>query len=296
MRRTVILLMLATASTLVWQGPAAAQGTDDIEALVVVTGRAEVGADEELDTVVIFDGPATIEGTVREVVVALNGDVRVSGTVEGDAVALNGQVIVADGGRVGGDVVSRRSAAVEPGATVNGEVRRFDPEVFDAWFGVVTRLAWWLAVSLSALVLGLLLVWLAPRVVDATLSVSRTAAGPVIGWGLAALVAGPVAAVIMMVTLVGIPLGLYLLVALGVVSVLGYTTSAWLLGRLMVREPRSRALAFLAGLAVLRAIALVPFLAGLVWFLAAVFGTGALAVAAWRARAGGAVAAPTGVS
>lgn len=286
MRRTIVLLSLTTVAVVLWSGsPAAAQGTDDIDAVVVFTGRAEVGADEELETVVIFDGPAVIEGTVSGEVVAFNGDVRVTGSVDGEVVSLNGRVTVADGGRVGGDVVSQREAVVEPGATVGGEVRRFDPEVFDNWFGVVSRLAWWLAVSVSALVLGLLLAWLTPRLVDATSTASRTATGAVIGWGLAALIGGPIVAVVLMVTLVGIPLGLYLLVTLGVVSILGYTASAWLLGRLVVRQPRSAVLAFLAGLAVLRVLALVPFLGGLVWFGAAVFGTGALAVSAWRARA-----------
>ena len=34
----------------------------------------------------------------------------------------------------------------------------------------------------------------------------------------------------------------------------------------VVRQPRSAVLAFLAGLAVLRVLALVPFMGGLVWF------------------------------
>lgn len=284
MRRAMTVVSLVVAILLLGP-PAAAQGSDDVDAVVVVTGRVEVGADEGLDIVVILDGPATIAGTVREQVVAFNGDVRVTGTVEQDVVSLNGRVTVAEGGRVGGDVVSRRAAVVEPGSTVEGDVRRFDPDVFDAWFGVVTRVAWWLAVSVSALVLGLLLLWLAPRAGLATLVVARTAAAPAIGWGLLVLAGAPVAAVILMLTLVGIPLGLYLLATLAVISVLGYTTSAWIVGRSLVREPRGRALAFVAGLVLLRVVAIVPVLGGIVWFAAAVFGTGALAVAAWRARA-----------
>lgn len=287
MRRTMLLLSLGAAALVsCWTPPAAAEEADDVEAVVVVTGRADVRADEVRDIVVIFDGPATIEGTVREQVVAFNGDVRVSGAVEDDVVSFNGRVTVAEGGRVGGDVVSRQPAVIEPGATVGGEVGRFDADAFDASFGVVTRVAWWLAVSVSALALGLLLVWLAPGLVEATLAVARTATAAVVGWGLLVLIGGPVAAVVLMITLVGIPLGLYLLAALSVLSVLGYTVSAWLLGRVMVREPRGRIPAFLVGLAVLRVVALVPVLGGLVWFAAAVVGTGALAVAGWRARAG----------
>jgi uncharacterized membrane protein YedE/YeeE len=51
--------------------------------------------------------------------------------------------------------------------------------------------------------------------------------------------------------------------------------------------------AFLAGWAILRVVALIPILGGLVWFAAVVFGLGALAVAIWYARGPGRAAAPT---
>jgi hypothetical protein len=51
--------------------------------------------------------------------------------------------------------------------------------------------------------------------------------------------------------------------------------------------------AFLVGWGILRVVALVPILGGLVWFAAVVFGLGALTVAIWRARsASRAVAEP----
>ena len=48
----------------------------------------------------------------------------------------------------------------------------------------------------------------------------------------------------------------------------------------MTEVPRPR----LVGWAILRVVALIPILGGLVWFAAVVFGLGALAVAIWRAR------------
>ena len=45
-------------------------------------------------------------------------------------------------------------------------------------------------------------------------------------------------------------------------------------------------MAFLVGWAILRVVALIPILGGLVWFAAVVVGLGALAVAIWRARTG----------
>jgi hypothetical protein len=57
------------------------------------------------------------------------------------------------------------------------------------------------------------------------------------------------------------------------------------LGRLVVKEPTSRYLAFLAGWGALRVIALVPFLGGIAWLVGTVLGLGTLWVAA-RAPSG----------
>lgn len=61
-------------------------------------------------------------------------------------------------------------------------------------------------------------------------------------------------------------------------------TSAWTLGRAIVKPPRGRILAFLAGLAILRAVALVPILGVLVWLAAVVVGLGLLGAAIGAAR------------
>jgi hypothetical protein len=82
--------------------------------------------------------------------------------------------------------------------------------------------------------------------------------------------------------LVGIRLALALLAALGLLYALGYSASAWILGRSILRAPAARTVAFLVGWAILRFLALIPILSGLVWFAAVVFGLGALVVAVWR--------------
>jgi hypothetical protein len=94
----------------------------------------------------------------------------------------------------------------------------------------------------------------------------------------------PILAIIALVTVVGIPLGLGLLAALLLIYALGYSAAAWILGRSIIREPTSWVVAFLGGWAILRVVALVPILGGLVWFAAVAIGLGALALAIWRAR------------
>ena len=102
------------------------------------------------------------------------------------------------------------------------------------------------------LVVGLVLLWLlgrgAPRIVEA----AWTGIGPSIGWGLLAFFCLPILGILALVTIVGIPLGLGVLAALGLIFALGYAATAWIIGRRILREPTAWILAFLAGWGILR--------------------------------------------
>lgn len=275
---TFVLFALTAAA------PAArAQAEDEPDNIVVLTGRAEVREGETVDNVIIFDGPVVVEGTVRDALVAVNGDVLVSGTVREDVVAVDGRVVIADGGQVEGDVVSRHRPVVEGDGRFDGSWERWNPRAWSDAASVVGWLAVWLAFTVSSLILGLVLGLLAPRAAAAVDAAARDGLGPVILWGLVLLIGLPIVAVIAMVTLVGLPLGVGLLLALGLIDGIGFTAGAWILGR-RVASGASPILAFLAGWGILRAIALVPFLGWLVSLAAVVVGLGAIAVAGSRAR------------
>jgi hypothetical protein len=273
---TLVLLGLAT--------PAWAQDGRADEEFVVLSGRADVPEGEEVGDLVVFHGSSAVDGTVNGSLVAFDAPVTISGEVDGDVVVFNGRVELRDGANVTGDVVSRSEPAVAQGATIGGETERIQTNFNWDGFGWVGRLAWWLAVSVSTLVVGLVLLWLvgrgAPRIVDA----GRTGIGPSIGWGILAFFGLPILAIIALVTIVGIPLGLGVLAALGLIYAIGYSATAWIVGRRILREPTAWILAFLVGWGILRVLALVPILGGLVGFAAVVFGLGALAVVIWRAR------------
>jgi hypothetical protein len=289
--RRAMAVTVAVTGVLLAAGPAAAQDQADTDDLIVLTGQATVAEGESYDTVVIFDGPATIEGNVDHAVVAFNGPVTIAGTVAEEVVAFNGTITVQSGATVGGDLVSRTDPVVEEGAVVEGQIGRDPGRLFRDPFPFLGRLASWLAVSVSTLLLGVLLLGLAPRGADAVEAAWRTAVGPSVGWGLLLLIGLPILAVLAFITLVGIPFGVGLALALFLIYALGYTTGAWILGRALLKPPTSRFLAFLAGLAILRVVALVPILAGIVGTIATLMGLGAIAVALWRARQPATVAA-----
>ena len=280
-RRAALLGTILLVAFLAAAAPASAQADEKSDDQIVLTGRAEVRAGERVDTVVILDGQAVIDGSVDGSVVALNGDIRVTGTVDEAVVALRGRAIIESGARVGGDVVSSESPQVAPGATVDGETRTM--RVSFRALGWFFWAAWWVAVTLSLLLLGLLLLRLAPAAMTASLTVARNETGRAIGWGIAVAVGLPILSVAVLFTLLGIPLGLLGLVSLVLLCSLGYLVAALAIGRSLVKEPRSVYLSFLAGLVVLRLAGLVPVLGGLAAFLASALGLGALVVAGWRA-------------
>jgi hypothetical protein len=292
MRRFMIVGLLALLLITV-AAPAWAQDAQGPEAFVVLSGRADVPEGQTVGDLVVFHGSSTVDGTVEGSLTAFDAPVTISGRVNGDVVVFNGRVVLREGATVTGDVVSQQAPVVASGATIGGATRRVQTNVNWNGFGWVGRLAWWLAVSVSTLVVGLVLVWLLGRGAAWVLEAGRTQVGPAIGWGLLVFFGLPVLAVIALVTLIGLPLGLGLLAALGLLYALGYGASAWVLGRSLLRPPTAWVVAFLVGWAILRVVALVPILGGLVWFAAVVFGLGVLVVAIWQGRSA-ARAAPTG--
>ena len=278
-----LIRLLAMAGLMVLALPGSAWAQDDGSGAdeddqVVLTGRLLVETDRTVDTAVIFDGPATIAGTVRQDLFVMNGDTEISGTVDGDVVVFNGEVAVRSGAEIGGDLVTQGTPVVEEGATIRGSrgnvATRFDYDVG----GFAGRFVWWLGYTISVLILGLVLLAFAPHLDQAVAETIRARLGSSIGWGIALFFLLPIVAVLLLVTVVGIPLGLSLLFALALIYTIGYAVGTIGVGRLVMRSS-SRYVAFLVGGVILRALALIPVLGGLVWLLTSAWGLGLLAVA-----------------
>jgi hypothetical protein len=298
-------VILACALALVWVAATAAPavagrgGITSSDRRISVSGDVEVARGEVVTgPVATIDGSAFIRGTVTDYVIVGEGDLHVSGRVTrgvvvvhgnavisghvgGDVVALTGRVTVTATGRVHGDVVSRRDPNIAHG-TVTGEVRSVD--IRGIFTGIIIGfLAYlWLAVTISIAVLGLVFVGLLPRAADTAVAAGKRV-GPSIGWGVLIGVVGPVVAVLILATVLGLPLGFTMLAGLNVLAPIGYVTVALMLGRVWVKGETSRARigAFFAGFGVLRLVALIPGLGLVVWFLVCIYGIGAVSMAAW---------------
>jgi hypothetical protein len=264
--------------------PAGAEGGTGAGSQVVVSGRVVVSRGEQVERVVILHGPVRVAGSVRHDVVAFDGDVTVSGTVGGDVTTTNGSVHVTSAGTVGGRIATDRSARIEPGATVGGGVDRIDERWTNPLFVLGARGLVWLAVSFSTLALGAVVVFAAPRAVNALTRAGRESIARSIGWGICLSFGLPAAGVILALTLLGIPLAVGLLAALALLYPFGYVVGALVLGGLAVGRSGSPWVALLIGWGVLRVAALMPWLALYTWVAATIYGLGATAVVVWRVR------------
>jgi cytoskeletal protein CcmA (bactofilin family) len=279
MKRIAVIALLAFC----WILPGSAYAADTKERIVVV-GDVLVDRGQTTKDVLVANGDVTVRGTVDGDLAVADGDVTIRGHVTGDVVTLAGRATLGRRAQVDGDVAyGDKKPQVAPGAQVGGKVKKFKPENF-AGGAIALQIAVWLAVTISVLVLGLILLVLFPRAADAVARAARARTGRAALIGLLTFFLIPIVGFIALITVVGIPLGAGLLLAMLPIYALAYTASAFVVGR-QVSKKGGRILAFAIGVVILRVLALVPFLGGLVWFLATILGLGALLVAGRTARA-----------
>lgn len=285
-RCLTLLALLSGAIATLTALPALAQlePRRDPQDQIVLSGRVVVLRGDVVGEVVVLRGRVTIAGVARGDVIVLDGRISVLGQVSGSVINIDGPVLLGPDAHVRGDVLARERITVREGAVVDGDIREGAAFTFRAPITALGRFAGWLAVTVSTLLLGMLLILIAPRGADAIHGAARTSPWASLGWGVAVFTGLPVIAVLTIVSLLGLPFGLILLLGLALVYFCGYAWSAWAVGRTILRPPGNRAVAFLVGWAILRAVALIPFFGIATWVAGAVFGVGAMTVAAWRAR------------
>jgi cytoskeletal protein CcmA (bactofilin family) len=285
-RRIAVIAVVLVATS--WPVAASAQAQPEGRARdqVVLSGDVTVARGTVVHQVVVFSGSATIAGVVEGDVVVVRGPVTVAGQVGGDVIALHGPIHLLATAQVGGDVRAGGALVAAEGAQVGGEIHRDVGFTLSGPVGVLGALLASAAMAVSILVGGLLVLLLAPRGADRAADAARSAPLASAGWGLLVAIVAPIGAIALAATILGLPLALSVLLGLGLLWFVGLAVATFVIGRLVVRPPRSRLGAMFAGWGIGAAIGLVPFVNLVWWTLGAVFGIGAAVVAAWRARSG----------
>jgi hypothetical protein len=288
-----VLILSAVTLCVAWPAVARAQtlnpgASGRAPEQVVLSGTVAVPKGTTVGEVVVFHGRALISGSVHGDVVVLDGPITIDGAyVTGSVVALRGTIHVTGTSLIGGDVLGGGHVVVDRGAKVGRQVREHVGFTLQGPLAALGILLGSVALAVSVLLLGLLLLLIAPRGADRLATAATTAPLASLGWGLLVAIVLPVLCIVATASIVGLPLGLAGLLALALLFLTGLAWTAWAIGRAILPAPRARVLAFVVGWAIVAAAGLVPFVNIGVWGLGSAFGIGTLTVAVWRSRRAG---------
>jgi cytoskeletal protein CcmA (bactofilin family) len=249
------------------------------------------GNDVDVDSATEIGGNALafgegvgIDGHVGSDLYGFGNSVTVGGTVLGDVEGFGSSVRLLPTARITGNVTARVDTAgdlsIADGAVVGGttnellverEQRRNPYYTVGFYVRQVVRLG-------AGFLTGLVLLWLFPALREVSLptvgAVLRSGAV-----GFVAMVATPIAALLVCLTVVGLPLGVLTFVVGAIGLYFSKTMLALVIGRSLFRDPASpphHAVALLAGLAIVIVAVNIPVIGGLANFLLTIVGFGIL--------------------
>jgi secretin/TonB-like protein len=256
-------------------GDVVVEAGEDARDVHAVGGNVTLKSGAEAREVVAIGGSVTLEaGATAQQAVAVGGDVRVGpgATVVQDAVSVGGKVQVDPSGDVGGE----QTAVSIPG--VSGLIAKLSRAQGRDHHSPAWSLAGALARYAVYLALSLLVVLLFQRRVEVVATSIENDPAKALLAGLLGLVAQPFLAILLIVTLVGIPLVLVQVLGVLVAGVFGFTALAWWLGRrLPVRISRGAMVLQLAlGMAIVFVATQIPVVGWLAWTAAVIITFGAV--------------------
>ncbi len=248
-----------------------------------------------LESAVIRGGVAAaassleIDGTVEEDLRAAAGELVLRGTVRGDANVIADRLDLAPDARIEGDLDYRTRLPLSPeaAARVAGAVRYEEPidddddEGSAAW-----SFLFWTWQAGAALLAGMLAVALFRPLVQqlASAIAGETTLGALLGFGAFLIV--PVGAAVVMMTLVGLPVGIIAVLLFTVaLYVAKLPIAAWAGDQLLARAGRPEASPYAAmavGILALYLLFEIPWLGGLFWLAATWLGLGAMVLSGRR--------------
>ncbi len=231
---------------------------------------------------------ADLFGTVAGDLRAAARDFRLAGTVGGDVELVGESITVASTARISGDLTYRSidEAMIEPGAEILGDIIFIRHEAPRRMVGDVLAsvIVFALNFLLGLFLLGALQILILPHTTTGT--AKRLGRNPWLALGLGCLIlfAGPIAIIVLGISIIGIPITIVLGAFYVIALFTGFLVAAGALGRrgarLIGRSADisfwTRVAALAAGLLFFAIVGLIPFIGPLAVLLATAAGLGAL--------------------
>ena len=266
-------------------------------------GRVEVDPTASIQgNLTVAGGTLRLRGAVKGLVQAAGGNVTIDGPIEGDVSVSSGHLTLGPNAKIGGSLRYRSGEEMvrDPGAQVAGKVERLSGE-----HGYESHASAHIPLFGGGWIWSAGLILLAALMAAAVPPASMRISGELrlhpwlaLLFGFIALVCIPMAAVVLMVTVIGIPLAMLVILAYIILLALGYVATAVAFGDTALanfrpadaRRSSWRVLAAIAAMLVLTLVARIPFLGTFIAFVAMLIGIGAILLALRPGKAAAAAA------
>jgi cytoskeletal protein CcmA (bactofilin family) len=248
---------------------------------------AKTGGDLVLST-----GSTRLAGSVGRNVMGSGGSVTILGTVQGNVNLDAASITIGPNARINGDLTYRSAnkAVIDPGASVGGKITQLAPsgEVRPSpTEGIIGLIIGRLRYLVAPLILGIILFFVAPKMLDNTSSAIRRKPWASFGWGLLVLIVTPIIGLILFVfglIIGGVTVSLVLLAIYVLLLIVAIVFVATFIGQtILTSMNRSRwwlLLALVVGVIVLDVVTALPFIGPWSSLLVIIFGIGAIMTAA----------------
>jgi hypothetical protein len=273
----------------------------DVDITEPVDGNVRAaGAEVKLSAPVSGDahlagGEIRITGAIKGKLRAAGGEVVIDGPIEGDASVAAGSLVLGPRARIAGKLVFRGGELKQdPAAQVAGGIERrmvgtHHAHGMDPAGRAALGWLWTVGLMVMAAIIAAALPGPTQRMAGELREHPWTA--PLIGF--ISLTCIPIAAVLIMITIVGIPIGILALLGYAALLLVGYVWLSVVVGGLLLDRFRAdvasriawRVGAAVIAMLVLALLARVPFLGGWVAFAALVVGVGMVVSGIFRKEA-----------
>jgi cytoskeletal protein CcmA (bactofilin family) len=223
--------------------------------------------------------------------------VRIEGEVGGDLRIVARLVEIGPEAKIGGKLIYRspQLAKIDPTALIAGGVTHVPIEWPTGELGSLARVATWISIVLlvcSLLLVGVIMITAFPKFSAGAARTVQSDPWKALALGFCLLLCLPVAAILFMVTIIGTPVGIVVLLLYPVMLLLGFVTGALSLGdqvAILIAKRRGGAVkpgwryaALSASLLALLLVCKVPLVGCVAAFLVLLFGLGAFWICAYR--------------
>lgn len=244
---------------------------------------------------VLAGGEVVLAGDVAGDLVASGGTVTVSGHVGGDAILRGGKIVFMPGASIAGNLTyhGRDTFKVPDGVTIGGTVSTDPVKTRERWSPGTGFFAGVFVIMFVIMLVGIVVVFFCAvvamavfrRQIDHAAALVTDQPLQSLGLGMLLAIAFPMTIVILLITIIGIPFSLLLMVVGSVLTVLGVIVAAYWIG-MKFRDALSDeqgppeyfpALGWtLAGLVLFSVVGLLPGVGTMAQFFALTAGYGAL--------------------